>query len=116
MLLGPRSRDGTSGFHVVTPLVRTDGSTVLVDRGFILNDFASRFRCAEDDGEVEVIGVLRTSQTRNRFTPDNHPEKNEWYWADVVAMSEFAGGEQANVQPVFVEEIFGESEISCDTL
>ena len=51
--------------------------------------------------------MLRTAQKRNRFTPDNHPEKNEWYWIDVETMAECAGGEKANVQPVFVEEIFG---------
>jgi surfeit locus 1 family protein len=108
MLLGPRVRDGTSGFHVVTPLVRKDGSTILVDRGFISNECVRHAtQRAEDENEVEVIGVLRTSQARSAFTPDNNPQKNEWHWADVDAMSRYAGGEQTGVQPVYVEEIFG---------
>jgi surfeit locus 1 family protein len=108
MLLGPRVRDGASGFHLVTPLVRKDGSTILVDRGFINNECVRHAtQRAEDEHEVEVIGVLRTSQTRNSFTPDNNPQKNEWYWADVDAMSQYAGGEPAGVQAVYVEEIFG---------
>lgn len=56
--------------------------------------------------------MIRTSQNRNVFTPDNKPEKGEWYWVDVDALALQAGGEAANVQPVFVEAIFGESESS----
>jgi surfeit locus 1 family protein len=108
MLLGPRVRDGLQGYHVVTPLVRLDGSTVLVDRGFVSKDAIGKCGLQQKNGEVEVLGMLRMSQSRNAFTPDNHPERSEWYWADVTAMSEFAGGERAGVQPVFIEEIFGE--------
>jgi hypothetical protein len=32
---GPSSRDGVPGFHVVTPLVLSDGSAVLVERGWV---------------------------------------------------------------------------------
>ena len=107
MLLGPRVWDGTLGYHVITPLVRENGTTILVDRGFISEDFADRNKRPEVDGEVEVLGMLRASQARNNFTPDNHPEKGEWYWADVDAMVQHAGGEAASVQPVFIEELFG---------
>ncbi|KAH8099270.1 SURF1 family-domain-containing protein [Cristinia sonorae] len=104
MLLKPRTHDGTHGYHVITPLVRSNGSTVLVDRGFISQEFAENW--SKESGEVELLGMLRTAQKRNNFTPDNHPEKNEWYWSDTDAMAEYAGGEKGNVQPVFVEEIF----------
>ncbi|KAG6911618.1 hypothetical protein DXG01_011921 [Tephrocybe rancida] len=104
ILLIPRVRDGVHGAHVVTPLIRENGSTVLVDRGFVSNDFISNFQ--NEDGEVEIVGMLRTSQPRNSFTPDNKPEEGKWYWTDVDAMAEHAGGQQAGVQPVFVEQIF----------
>ncbi|KAI0052536.1 SURF1-domain-containing protein [Auriscalpium vulgare] len=108
MLLGPRVRDGAHGYHVITPLVRPNGSTVLVDRGFVDDKTAKKMSAAGEAelGEVEIRGMLRESQARNNFTPDNHPDKGEWYWADVDAMVEHAGGERANVQPVLVEEIF----------
>jgi surfeit locus 1 family protein len=90
------------------PLVRSDGTTVLVDRGFVSNDAIEKFsKAIATDEDVLVQGMLRVSQVRSNFTPDNHPERNEWYWIDVNAMAEHAGGEKANVQPVFVEEIFG---------
>lgn len=112
MLLGPRVREGAQGYNVVTPLIRADGSTVLVDRGFVLKDHVENGAINEATGEVELLGMIRTSQNRNSFTPDNHPEKGEWYWIDVEAMADYAGGEMAGVQPVFIEEIFGE----CATL
>ncbi|KII94136.1 hypothetical protein PLICRDRAFT_153522 [Plicaturopsis crispa FD-325 SS-3] len=108
ILLGPRVREGVVGYHVVTPLVRSDGSTVLVDRGFVSKAAADggKLRAREDSGEVEVLGMLRTSQTRNNFTPDNHPEQGVWHWADVDAIADYAGGAEAGVQPVFLEQIF----------
>ncbi|KAH9954400.1 mitochondrial protein required for respiration [Russula dissimulans] len=106
MLLGPRVLDGSNGFHLITPLVRENGSTILIDRGFISEHNAAKRQYPTPDGDVEVHGVLRESQARNYFTPDNNPAKGEWYWVDVSAMAEYAGGESSNVQPVLVEEIF----------
>jgi len=107
IIVGPRTRDGTAGHHVIIPLVRSNGTTVLVDRGFVSKDALEMFsKAPHTEGEVSVQGMLRVSQVRNNFTPDNHPEKGEWYWIDVDAMAEYAGGVKANVQPVFVEEIF----------
>ncbi|KAJ7751283.1 mitochondrial protein required for respiration [Mycena maculata] len=105
MLVGPRTRDGVHGANVLTPLIRQDGSTVIVDRGFISKDFDLQ-SMQEENGEVEFLGMLRTTQERNTFTPDNHPERGEWYWKDVDTMAEYAGGASANVQPVLIEEIF----------
>ncbi|KIK30142.1 hypothetical protein PISMIDRAFT_88127 [Pisolithus microcarpus 441] len=105
MLLGPRVRDGVHGYHVVTPLLRSQGSTVLVDRGFVSSDFVGNYDRSEK-GEVEVQGMLRTSHKRNTFTPDNQPAEGKWFWADVDAMAEYAGGDAASVQPVFIEQIF----------
>jgi len=54
--------------------------------------------------------MLRTSQSRNsfKFTPDNHPDEGIWHWTGVDTMANYAVGERAGVQPVFVEQIFGE--------
>ncbi|KAH9486530.1 Surfeit locus protein 1 [Psilocybe cubensis] len=106
MLLSPRVRDGIHGFHVVTPLIRENGSTIIVDRGFVSKDSLSSETLNAETGEVEILGMLRTSQPRNLFTPDNDPDQGKWYWTDVDRMANYAGGEAAGVQPVFVEQIF----------
>ncbi|KIL71702.1 hypothetical protein M378DRAFT_115103 [Amanita muscaria Koide BX008] len=106
MLMGPRVREGVHGVHVVTPLIRENGSTVLVDRGFVSNDHLKDAAFQKEQREVEMLGMLRTSQGRNVFTPDNHPEQGQWYWNDVPAMAKQAGGAAGGVQEVFIEQIF----------
>jgi surfeit locus 1 family protein len=64
-------------------------------------------------GTVKVLGMLRTQlQKKNPFTPENKPEKGEWYWPDVGGMKGWLGGEENNVQDVFLEEIFGKYTLS----
>ena len=113
ILIAPRVRDGEKGVVVVTPLIREDGSTVLVNRGFISDDHADLQRMRSSDQnqeEVEILGMLRNSQKRHMFsTVHNRPERDEWFWVDVDALAEYAGGKAANVQPVYLEEIFGTS-------
>jgi len=108
MLLGPKTHENVKGYQVITPLVRFDGgSTVLVNRGFVSSEALKNLAVlAKETGPVQLVALLRTSQTKNSFTPDNVPEKGEWYWVDVNAMADYAGGEARGVQPVYVEAIF----------
>lgn len=105
MLIGPRMRDGQQGYLVVTPLVRPDGaSTILVARGWIAKRFRDQRTRPESlaPGEVVVGGLLREPAKRNMFTPDNRPDKGEFYFSDVEGMSKLAGS-----QPVWVEATMG---------
>ncbi|KAI0857304.1 SURF1 family-domain-containing protein [Xylaria cubensis] len=108
MLVGPRMRDGEDGFMVITPLEREvdgDGSkgttTVLVNRGWV----AKRLRRQRDraeglpTGEVLVEGLLREPWKKNMFTPENRPDKGEFYFPDVKQMAELTGS-----QAVWIEQ------------
>lgn len=99
-------RDGTDGFMVVTPLERENGTTVLVNRGWI--DKAHRNQKSRPDGlptgEVTVEGLLREPWKKNMFTPENRPDKGEFYFPDVKQMAELTGS-----QPVWVEATMGMS-------
>ncbi|SZF00474.1 unnamed protein product [Blumeria hordei] len=104
MLIGPRIQDGKNGYLVVTPLEREgDGTTVLVNRGWIDKKFkkpASRDTlqaCPPD--EVVIEGLLREPWKKNMFTPKNAPEKGEFYFPDVAQMANLTGS-----QPVWIEE------------
>lgn len=106
MLIGPRMHDGEQGFMVVTPLERADGSTVLVNRGWIpkrLRDQRARARDSLPTGEVKVEGLLRKPWKKNMFTPENRPDKGEFYFPDVKQMAELTGA-----QPVWIEATMGE--------
>ncbi|KAL9590928.1 MAG: hypothetical protein Q9203_000298 [Teloschistes exilis] len=102
MLIGPRIRDGNDGYLVVTPLERADGaSTVLVNRGWISRDKKAQVDRKEGlpEGRVAVEGLLREPWRKNMFTPQNRPEKGQYYFPDVQQMAMVTGSE-----PVWIEE------------
>jgi len=109
MLIGPRMRDGELGYMVITPLARDSdpGATVLVNRGWISKKLADQSLRPESlpKGEVRVEGMLRQPWKKNMFTPDNRPDKGEFYFPDVVQMAALTGS-----QAVWVEQTMGEFE------
>lgn len=111
VLLGPKSKDGVQGYQLITPLVRRDGSTILVDRGFVSRNFTSGRQIKDvfcPTGNVKILGILRTKlQNKNLFTPENKPETGEWYWFDLNQLAEYFGKNNKALQPVFLEEVFG---------
>ena len=96
------TRQGRFGFRVITPLRRADGTTVLVDRGWVpqeARDPAHRL-AGQIVGEVTVQGLLRGPGARGWFAPDNDPARNYWFWRDVAAMAVFAG---VDAPPLVIE-------------
>jgi cytochrome oxidase assembly protein ShyY1 len=72
VLVGYRSRKGLPGFHVITPLVLTDGKVLLVNRGFVPLALADRWPApdaAPPPGEVTVVGTVRRSEAGNPLEP-----------------------------------------------
>lgn len=102
MLIGPRMRDGEEGYMVVTPLEREgEGTTVLVNRGWISKSKKAQRDRKESlvDGVVTVEGLLREPWKKNMFTPNNRPDKGEFYFPDVAQMAQLTGS-----QPIWVEQ------------
>lgn len=94
--------DGHEGYLVITPLERDGtGTTVLVNRGWISKKFKEQKKRPDGvlPGEVTVEGLLREPWKKNMFTPANAPQKNEFYFPDVVQMAGLVGS-----QAVWIEE------------
>jgi surfeit locus 1 family protein len=91
------------GSWVMTPLKRDDGTTVLVNRGFVpadKRDPASRPQ-GEVKGEVTITGLLRMSEPGGTFLRSNEPGQDRWYSRDVAAI---AGARHlSDVAPYFVD-------------
>ncbi|KAK7207530.1 SURF1 family-domain-containing protein [Myxozyma melibiosi] len=101
--VGPRLYEGENGYAVITPFEREDGSTILINRGWIRKDMADqskRSKAAMPEGPVFVEGLIKSPAKPNYFTPKNVPEKNEFYFVDV---EEFA--RMTNAEPVIIEEL-----------
>lgn len=79
-----RQGAGGPGYLVLTPLVQADGTTIIVNRGFVplaRRDAASR-ASGQVAGKVEVTGLLRPAEPRNGFTPLDNPATGEWFTRD----------------------------------
>lgn len=91
------------GFWVLTPLRAADGSTVLVNRGFVppaLRDPATR-PVADPQAPASVTGLLRLSEPGGGFLRHNDPQNGRWYSRDVQAIAAARG--LGPVAPYFVD-------------
>lgn len=82
------------GFRIVTALDTDDGRRVLLDRGFI------RTEAKTDDrppSRLTITGNLHWPDERDRYTPENDPEKNYWYAREVDMMAT-----ELDTEPVLV--------------
>ncbi|AOB33847.1 hypothetical protein AKI39_18625 [Bordetella sp. H567] len=89
-----------SGYWVITPLRRDDGSTVLVNRGFVPGDQRNRID-HPDNGEVTVTGLLRMTEPGGGFLRHNDPAADRWYSRDVRAIAAARG--LSDTAPYFVD-------------
>lgn len=103
LYLGNRPRRGQPGYHVVTPLLRADGSAVLVDRGWVPLDRKLPQSRADGqiDGQTTVQGIARLPHIPGLFTPKNQEEANFWFYVDPPGMARWAGLRGA--LPVYIE-------------
>lgn len=104
--LAARSLKNKVGMHVVTP-VRTDGGAiVLYDRGWIPSEQKEPAKRAEAQlgGKVDLTGIVRRTQVKRQFAPDNDPAKNFWFHVDVPQMRKMAGGAPDPVLDTFFLE------------
>lgn len=91
------------GWWVLTPLERRDGTTVLVNRGFVPDRFKDPATRPDGQvaGEVEVTGLLRLPEEAGMFTPDAGDDGRTWYVRDPLAIAAAQG--LGRVAPFFVD-------------
>ena len=56
------------------------------------------------EDEIDLTGVVRLSETRKPFVPENNIEKNRWHYRDLEAMAKVTGAE-----PIFIDADFSKS-------
>ncbi|KQO96186.1 SURF1 family protein [Methylorubrum extorquens] len=91
------------GFYVITPLKRDDGTTILVNRGFVPTELKRpEDRAAgQVSGAATVTGMLRASETRTLFVPESDPKREAWFTRDIPGIS--AARNLTNVAPYLIE-------------
>lgn len=81
------------GFYILTPVRLADGSTVIVNRGFVPTELSDPSKRAEGQvkGRQAIVGLMRAPQTRGWFVPEDDPAKNSWFTRDPAPMAASAG-------------------------
>ena len=81
------------GYWIMAPLLLADGTSLLVNRGFV--PLANKEPASRPDPqrgqEVTITGLLRAPEDRNLFTPTDNAAKAEWYTRDPLAIGAALG-------------------------
>lgn len=91
------------GYWIMTPLRRDDGSSIIVNRGFVPSDRRdpSSRQEGEPTGEVEIVGLMRAPETGGLFLRTNDPANGRWYSRNIPQISQSSGLSQ--VAPFYVD-------------
>ncbi|XP_015238220.1 PREDICTED: surfeit locus protein 1 [Cyprinodon variegatus] len=107
---GSLSSSGEIGANVITPFHCSDlGIKILVNRGYVPRQKIrpeTRMKGQVED-EVEVVGVVRLTEPRKPFVPNNDEERNRWHYRDLEAMSRITGAAPILIDADFQSTIPG---------
>jgi len=90
-----------AGFWVLTPLRQTDGSVVLINRGFVPPERREHSAHGGGTGPATVTGLLRITEPGGGFLRSNDPSANRWYSRDVQAIA--AARSLLQAAPYFID-------------
>lgn len=107
---GRLSSSAESGAYVITPFHCTElGITILVNRGFVPRrkvNPETRLK-GQVEGELDLVGAVRLTETRKPFVPENLPERNQWHYRDLAAMAKHTGAEPILIDADFRSTVAG---------
>lgn len=85
-----KEKYGGTGFWVMVPFHLESGGVVLVNRGFVPEKFKQRHtrRHSEIEGQQTIIGIIKTDQGTNYFTPESDYKNNIWFTRNIGAIVE----------------------------
>lgn len=91
------------GWHVITPFclegADRDGDTILVNRGWVQNQFLNP--ATREEGQIEeaheLVGAIRKTEQRQQFAA-KHLGGNKWQYRDIHALAS-----QLGTKPIFLD-------------
>ena len=91
------------GYYLFEPLRRSDGSIVIVNRGFVPVEVRDQVVAALKAGSsaTEVSGLVRAPESHGWFLPANDPRRGEWFVRSLDDMSSASG--LTRVAPFYVD-------------
>lgn len=99
-----------SGYHLLTPLILSDGTGILIERGWIPSDGNQQpdsWRVYDQPGKVTINGILRAGQTEpeigNVADPALAPEETHRDFWSLVNVARIAQQLPYKLLPIFVQ-------------
>jgi surfeit locus 1 family protein len=92
------------GYWLMTPLKLGNGSTVMINCGFVSGDFdlaADASNMAETSEPETFRGLLRVSEPDGGFLRANRPQESRWYSRDIKAIAKAL--DLGQVAPFFID-------------
>ena len=76
-----KTYEGNAGFHVITPFLMQNGNYVLVNRGWVSENYkeAKSRTFSLINEETSIIGLIRYPQKKGYFVPKNEPDNGFWF-------------------------------------
>ena len=81
VFLTGRTYEGNAGFHIVTPFQLVDERIILINRGWVSEDYRdpAKRTFSQITGPVTVAGILRRPGVKGYFVPENEPDNGFWF-------------------------------------
>lgn len=105
-LTRPQGPLGGPGYFLISPFRTEAGWFVLVNRGFVpdaAKEAGARPGSAPPAGEVDLVGLVRESETPNFVTPEPNRDDNVWFARERAAMAAALNLPPARVAPYFID-------------
>lgn len=83
--VGPRVNEGQVGYYLYAPMRAKDGSHIFINFGWSPN---TQLQLANFQN-IQVSGAFLPPPTGNMFSPENLPEKDEWFYMDIDKAAQF---------------------------
>lgn len=86
LLLGPRTKDDEIGHDVIVPIKTATGTIIIVNLGWSNMALKELPIQRLNNQTIWLEGIAR-APSWNHFTPENEPDNDRWYKADLVEIA-----------------------------
>ena len=102
-----KTYEGNAGFHVITPMTLTDGRIIMVNRGWVSEDYREPEKRTFSlvPGQVTVDAILRIPGQKGYFVPDNEPENGFWFTMNPQQMLLHLGLADAGIATFYADSL-----------
>jgi surfeit locus 1 family protein len=100
-----RTFEGTAGYHVITPMRLDDGRILLLNRGWVSQDYRlpEKRPATLAAGPQKVEAIVRWPKRKGYFVPENDIEDDHWFTLNIEEIA--AHHELANVITTYTADV-----------